>query len=157
MSRRQGKTQARHILPDPVYGDETMARFINFMMRNGKKSTSERIFYQALHIIQEKNKKDPMQVFQKAMEQVRPTMEVRSRRVGGVTYQVPREVRPARVLTLSIRWLVTHARERRERGMSAKLAAELLEAAEGQGGAVRKRNDTRRMADANKAFSHYRW
>ena len=157
MSRRKGKTKIHDIAPDPVFGEELVARFINFMMSDGKKSVSERIFYQAMQIIKEKGGKDPLETFHSAMEQVKPALEVRSRRVGGVTYQVPREVRAERMRTLSIRWLVTHSRGRKERGMAARLAAELMEAAVGNGGAVKKRNDTRRMADANKAFSHYRW
>ena len=157
MSRRSRTIGTRPVTPDPVYGDKDTAVFINFMMREGKKSVAQRIFYQSMDIVKKETSKEGIQTFHKALEQVKPPLEVRSRRVGGVTYQVPREVRAERKHTLAIRWLVQNARGRKERGMAAKLAAELIDASKGQGGAVKKRNDTRRMAEANKAFSHYRW
>ncbi len=157
MSRRAKTIGARSIDPDPVYGDVEVASFVNFMTRDGKRSLSQRIFYEAMSIIREKASKEGIEIFKKALEQIKPPLEVRSRRVGGVTYQIPREVRPERKKTLAIRWLVNNARSRKEKGMAAKLAAELMDAANGQGGAFKKRSDTRRMADANKAFSHYRW
>ena len=157
MSRRKGTSYNRQIAVDPIYKEETVARFINLMMKNGKKSVSQKIFYKAIYIIESKTKEQGIKIFQKALQRVKPSLEVSSRRIGGVTYQVPREVRAERTLTLSIRWLVAHARERKEHGMPAKLAGELMEAAKGQGGSVKRRNDTHRMAEANKAFSHYRW
>ncbi len=161
MSRRKGKTHLRKIATDPIYNDETAARVINFMMKDGKKFLAQRVFYQALSIVQEKESGkrggDTLQLFHKALDQIKPSVEVRSRRVGGMTYQVPREVRPERMRALAIRWLVAYARQRKEKGMSLRLAGEIMDALKGQGGAMKKRNDTRRMADANKAFSHYRW
>ena len=157
MSRRAGVVHAHKITPDSVYGDENVARFINFMMKDGKKSISQRTFYQAMAIVKEKTDKEGIEIFRKAIEEIKPPLEVRSRRVGGVTYQVPREVRSERMRTLAFRWLVLYARGRREKGMPNKLAAELIEASKGQGGAAKKRSDMRRMAEANKAFSHYRW
>ena len=157
MSRRAGVVRPHKILPDPIYRDENVTRFISFMMNDGKRSVAQRIFYESMLIVKEKTKKEGIEVFRKAIEEVKPPLEVRSRRVGGVTYQVPREVRSERMRTLAFRWLIVYARGRREKGMPQKLAAELIEASKGQGGAAKKRADVRRMAEANKAFSHYRW
>ena len=157
MSRRTGALLRRRVEPDPRYNDEVVARFINYMMKDGKKSTAERCFYDAMDIIQEKAGKDGIEVFREAMDNVRPNLEVRSRRVGGVTYQVPMEVRPQRALALCIRWLVTYARGRNEKSMANKLASEFMDAQKNTGAAVKKRDDTRKMAEANRAFSHYRW
>ncbi len=134
-----------------------MARFINNLLRKGKKSTAERIFYGAIDIIADRTKDDPLKVFEKAMENAKPAVEVKSRRVGGSTYQVPVEIRPDRRNALSIRWLINYAQGRGEKGMQAKLAAELMDASQGRGASVKKREDTHRMAEANKAFAHYRW
>lgn len=153
----------KKILPDPVYGSEIYAQFINHLMVDGKKSVAERAFYGALDIIRERLKSDPMDVFKRALENVRPAVEVKSRRVGGATYQVPVEVRPQRALTLAMRWIVDYARKRGEKGIRDRLAGEIMDAADeesggrGKGGAVKKREDTHRMAEANKAFSHFRW
>ena len=157
MSRRTGALLRRRVEPDPRYNDEVVARFINYMMKDGKKSTAERCFYDVMDIIQEKAGKDGIEVFREAMDNVRPNLEVRSRRVGGVTYQVPMEVRPQRALALCIRWLVTYARGRNEKSMANKLASEFMDAQKNTGAAVKKRDDTRKMAEANRAFSHYRW
>ena len=156
MSRRR-EAQVREILPDPKYGDETVAKFINTLMLNGKKSIAEKIVYNALDVVADRAKKDPLEVFAEALENVRPSVEVKSRRVGGATYQVPVEVRPTRRNALAMRWLVEAARRRGEESMHLRLANEFLEAAESRGTAVKKREDTHRMAEANKAFSHYRW
>ena len=157
MSRRTGALGGRRIAPDSRCNDEAVARFINYMMRDGKKSTAEKVFYGAMDIIKEKTGREGVEVFREALDNVRPQLEVRSRRVGGVTYQVPVEVRPERMRALAIRWIVSFSRRRSEYSMSKKLAAELMDAQKGSGGAVKKRDDTRKMADANKAFSHYRW
>ena len=156
MSRRRviGK---RAILPDPKYGDETLAKFINILMLSGKKSIAEKIVYGALDHVADKTKQDPIEVFTKALDNVRPVVEVKSRRVGGATYQVPVEVRPLRRTALAMRWLVESSRKRGEKSMGLRLANELMEAADNRGVAVKKREDTHRMAEANKAFSHYRW
>ena len=156
MSRRR-EPQTRVILPDPKYGDETLAKFINVLMLNGKKSVAERIVYGALGQVADKSKGDPLEVFNQALDNVRPIVEVKSRRVGGATYQVPVEVRPRRRTALAMRWLVESARKRGEKSMGQRLANEFMEAAENRGTAVKKREDTHRMAEANKAFSHYRW
>jgi small subunit ribosomal protein S7 len=156
MSRRR-VTAKRVILPDPKYGDETLAKFINVLMLDGKKSVAERIVYGALDQVTARIKADPVEVFTKALDNVRPLVEVKSRRVGGATYQVPVEVRSVRRTALAMRWLVDAARKRGEKTMGLRLAGELLDAAEGRGVAVKKREDTHRMAEANKAFSHYRW
>jgi small subunit ribosomal protein S7 len=154
---RRREVSKREIAPDPKYGSKLAARFINNLLRKGKKSTAERIFYGAIDIIAEKTKDDPLKVFEKALEQAKPAVEVKSRRVGGSTYQVPVEIRADRRSALSIRWLINYAQSRGEKGMQAKLAAELMDAAQGRGSAVKKREDTHRMAEANKAFAHYRW
>jgi small subunit ribosomal protein S7 len=154
---RRRTVERREVLPDPVYNSQLVTKFINGIMRRGKKSVAEKIFYGAMGIIQERTGDDPMKVFKRAVEQVKPQLEVKSRRVGGSTYQVPVEVPPNRQLSLSIRWLVAYAKQRHEKSMMEKLAAELMDAANNRGGAIKKREDTHRMAEANKAFSHYRW
>ena len=154
---RRRDVPKRVILPDPKFGDETLAKFINVLMLDGKKSTAERIVYGALDEVAEKTKEDPVEVFVRALDNVRPVVEVKSRRVGGATYQVPVEVRPRRRTALAMRWLVDASRRRGEKSMGLRLASELLEAAANRGNAVKKREDTHRMAEANKAFSHYRW
>ena len=156
MSRRKVAAK-REILPDPKFGDMTLAKFINVVMRSGKKSVAEKIVYGALDQIGEKSKSNSLEVFNKALENVRPIVEVKSRRVGGATYQIPVEVRPARSMTLAMRWLVDAAKNRSEKNMGLRLAGELLEASENRGTSIRKREDTHKMAEANKAFSHYRW
>jgi small subunit ribosomal protein S7 len=156
MPRRRIITK-RTILPDPKYGDETVAKFVNIVMKNGKKAVAERIVYGALDRIGEKLKKEPLEVFGKALDHVRPVVEVKSRRVGGSTYQVPVEVRPMRRTTLAMRWLTDAARKRNEKSMALRLAGEILDAHENKGSAIKKRDDVHRMAEANKAFSHFRW
>jgi small subunit ribosomal protein S7 len=156
MSRRH-RAEKREVIPDPKFGDVTLSKFMNSIMRDGKKSTAERIVYGAFDTIESRAKQDPLGVFHQALENVMPAIEVRSRRVGGATYQVPVEVRPDRRQALAIRWLITAARGRNERTMVDRLSAELMDAANSRGAAVKKREDTHRMADANRAFSHYRW
>jgi small subunit ribosomal protein S7 len=156
MSRRR-RAQKRVILPDPKYKDLIVAKFINGLMFSGKKSTAEKTFYAAMDYIQGKVKEEPIAVFKKAMENVSPVVEVKSRRVGGATYQVPVEVRSNRRQALAIRWLVRYSRERSERTMAERLANELLAAFKSEGSSVKKREDTHRMAEANKAFAHFRW
>ena len=154
---RKGQARVREVTPDPKYHDRTIAKFVNVVMERGKKSVAEGIFYGALDLVAERSKEDGLVQFKKALDNVRPSVEVRSRRVGGANYQVPVEVRPVRRNSLAMRWLVTAARARGERSMEERLAAEILEAAANRGGAVKKREDTHRMADANRAFAHYRW
>ncbi len=156
MSRRR-VAEKREILPDPKFGNEMLARFINMVMQSGKKSVAERIIYGALDQIKERGNNDPVDVLDKALDNVRPTVEVKSRRVGGATYQVPVEVRATRRTTLAMRWVIDAARSRGEKSMALRLAGELMDAAESRGSAVKKKEDTHRMADANKAFAHYRW
>ena len=156
MSRRR-VAEKREILPDPKYGDKVLARFINMVMRSGKKSIAEKIVYGALDEIETKRKGEALNVFNKALENTRPMVEVKSRRVGGATYQIPVEVRSDRGMALAMRWLVGAAKERGEKNMGLRLAGELMDASENKGAAIRKREDTHRMAEANKAFSHYRW
>jgi len=157
MSRKHSNF-AREILPDPKFGSEMIARFINMVMQSGKKSTAERIVYGAMDTIEQKNKSaSPVELIEQALDNVSPMVEVKSRRVGGATYQVPIEVRPKRRQTLAMRWIIEAARGRSEKTMPAKLAGELLEAVEQRGSAVKKREDVHRMAEANKAFAHYRW
>ena len=156
MSRRREAAQ-RVILPDPKFGDETLAKFINIIMMDGKKSVAERIVYGALDQVAGKTSEDPIEVFNRALENIRPVVEVKSRRVGGATYQVPVEVRPKRRTALAMRWLVDASRKRGEKSMGQRLAGEVVEAADNRGSAVKKREDTHRMAEANRAFSHYRW
>jgi small subunit ribosomal protein S7 len=147
----------RQILPDPKHGSELLAKFINMLMEDGKKSVAERIMYGALDRVSEKKGGDPLETLDQAMENVRPAVEVKSRRVGGATYQVPVEVRPTRRNTLAMRWLIDSARKRSEKSMALRLAGELMDAGDARGTAVKKKEDTHRMAEANKAFSHYRW
>jgi small subunit ribosomal protein S7 len=147
----------RQILPDPKFGDLTLAKFVNIIMVDGKKSVAEKIVYGALDIVVEKGNDDAIETFTKALDNVRPAVEVKSRRVGGSTYQVPVEVRPSRQTALAMRWLVDAARKRSEKSMGQRLAGELLDASQNRGTAVKKREDTHKMAEANKAFSHYRW
>jgi len=147
----------REILPDPKFGNITLAKFMNHVMVSGKKSTAEKIVYGALDVVAERTNEDPLELFNKALETVQPLVEVKSRRVGGATYQVPVEVRPSRREALSMRWLVDAARGRGEKSMALRLANEMLDAADGKGAAVKKREDVHRMAEANKAFSHYRF
>jgi small subunit ribosomal protein S7 len=156
MSRRR-VIGAREILPDPKYGSEMLAKFVNMVMRDGKKSVAETIIYGALNQIAGKGSSDPLSVLDKALDNVRPMVEVKSRRVGGATYQVPVEVRSIRRTTLAMRWVLDAARKRSEKSMPLRLAGELMDAAENRGAAVKKREDTHRMAEANKAFAHYRW
>lgn len=154
---RRRVPEKREILPDPKYGNATVAKFMNHVMVSGKKAVAERIVYGALERIKERNGGDPVEIFESALEAVAPAVEVKSRRVGGATYQVPVEVRPSRRNALAMRWLVDAARKRGEKSMAGRLAGELMDAAEGRGSAVRKREDTHRMAEANRAFSHYRF
>ena len=154
---RKGPIPRREVRHDPIYGSRLAARFVNRLMYDGKKGAAEKIFYSSLETLGEKTGEEPMRAFEKALDNVKPHLEVKARRVGGATYQVPMEVRPDRQVSLSIRWLITYARSRGEKGMSNKLAAELLDAFNSRGGAVKKKEDTHRMAEANKAFAHYRW
>jgi small subunit ribosomal protein S7 len=157
MPRKNAKTKTSQIEPDPVYNSRLVAKFINHMMMGGKKSTAQGIFYRALETVGERGDDEPLKLFKKAVDNVRPAVEVKSRRVGGSTYQVPVEVYPRRKTSLALRWLVEAARKRGEKTMDGRLAAELLDAASGRGAAVKKREDSHRMAEANKAFAHYRW
>jgi len=154
---RRRKAPVRPVLPDPVHGSKVLTKFVNAVMLDGKKVTAEKIMYAALERIEEKSGEKGIEVFNKAMDNIRPAMEVKSRRVGGATYQVPIEVRPARQQTLAIRWLIEAARKRNERTMVERLSNELMEAATDKGSAFKKKEDTYRMAEANKAFAHYRW
>ena len=156
MSRR-GNTPRRELLPDSKYNELSVARFVSSLMRKGKKNTAEKILYGALEIIHLQTKDDPMKVFKKALSHVRPSVEVKSRRVGGSNYQVPVEIRSDRRQSLAMRWIVNYSKARRGRSLTEKLAAELFDAAENRGEAVKKREDVHRMAEANKAFAHYRW
>jgi small subunit ribosomal protein S7 len=154
---RRREVPKRTILPDPKFGDQTVAKFVNVMMLNGKKSIAEKILYGALDVIKERGTEEPLEVFYQALENIRPVVEVKSRRVGGATYQVPVEVRPNRRNALAMRWLVDAARKRSEKSMRYRLAGELADASDGKGAAARKKDEIRRMAEANKAFSHYRF
>ncbi|MGP9804679.1 30S ribosomal protein S7 [Paracoccus sp. NSM] len=156
MSRRHA-AEKRDVLPDAKFGDRVLTKFMNNLMVDGKKSTAERIVYNALDRVQTRLKREPIEVFHEALDNVKPSVEVRSRRVGGATYQVPVEVRPVRREALAIRWLIAAAAKRNENTMEERLAGELADAVNGRGTAVKKREDTHKMADANKAFSHYRW
>ena len=147
----------REVLPDPKFGSQTLAKFINVVMVDGKKSVAERIVYGALDIVADKKSGEALDVFEQALDNIRPSVEVKSRRVGGSTYQVPVEVRPARQSALAMRWLVEYARKRGEKSMRQRLAGEMIDAVENRGNAVKKREDVHKMAEANKAFSHYRW
>ncbi len=154
---RRREVPKRAVLPDPKFGSEVLAKFVNVLMMSGKKSVAEKIVYGALDKVAERSGQEPLAVFEKALENVSPTVEVKSRRVGGATYQVPVEVRSARRSALAMRWLVDAARSRGEKSMGLRLAGEIMDASESRGSAVKKREDTHRMAEANKAFSHYRW
>jgi small subunit ribosomal protein S7 len=154
---RRREVPKREVLPDPLYNSQLVTKFVNVVMRDGKKTVAERILYDALETIRQRSGDDPMKVFKRAVENVKPAVEVKSRRVGGSTYQVPVEVRPTRRLALSMRWIIQSAQKRGEKTMKLRLANELLEAAEMRGAAVKKKEDTHRMAEANKAFAHYRW
>lgn len=156
MSRRR-VAEKTEILPDPKYGDKVLAKFINIIMRSGKKSIAEKIVYGALDEIGGKGNPEPLEVFNKALENIRPVVEVKSRRVGGATYQIPVEIRSDRSITLAMRWIVDASKKRGEKNMGLRLAGELLDASENRGSAIKKREDVHRMAEANKAFSHYRW
>ncbi len=156
MSRRH-RAEKRDVIPDPKFGDLVVSKFMNSLMIHGKKSAAEKIVYGAFDVIQEKSSQDPVQVFHEALDNVKPAVEVRSRRVGGATYQVPVEVRPDRRQALAIRWMIEAARKRNETTMIDRLSGELMDASQNRGAAVKKREDTHKMADANKAFSHYRW
>lgn len=157
MPRKKRATLKRDILPDPKYSDPLVAKFITSLMWSGKKSLAEHIVYASFDILQEKKNDDPVKVFKQAMENIKPLVEVRSRRVGGATYQVPVDVRPDRKVTLGLRWLIAAARTRGEHTMQQRIAAELLDSLENKGNAVKKREDTHRMAEANKAFAHFKW
>ncbi len=154
---RRREVPKRPVLPDPIYRDTLVTEFINSLMRKGKKSLAERILYGSFELIRGRTGEDPLPVFKRAVENIKPSLEVKSRRVGGSTYQIPVEVRPSRRMTLAIRWLILHARERSERTMQDRLAAELLDASNRTGLSWKKREDTHKMAEANKAFAHYRW
>ena len=154
---RKGRAKKRYVLPDPKFGSELVSRFVNNMMLDGKKSIAYKIFYDAIEIVEQKTGENGLEVFEKALENVMPMVEVRSRRVGGATFQVPSEVRPARRVSVGIKWLILYTRRRNEKSMKGKLAAEIVAAYRGEGAAVKKREDTHRMAEANKAFSHFRF
>lgn len=154
---RRGSITKRDVLPDPLYNSKLVTRLINNVMVDGKKGVAQKIVYDAFDIIREKTGKEPLEVFEQCMENVMPVLEVKARRVGGATYQVPIEVRPDRRQTLGLRWLTTYSRSRSERTMKERLAGEILDAINGNGGAAKKREDTHKMAEANKAFAHYRW
>lgn len=154
---RRGSIPKRDVLPDPVYKSKLVTRLVNNVMLDGKKGISQKIVYGAFDIVEKKSGKKPLEVFEKSLENIMPVLEVKARRVGGATYQVPIEVRPNRRLTLGLRWLVKYARLRSEKTMKERLAAEILDAVNGVGGAAKKRDDTHKMAEANKAFAHYRW
>jgi small subunit ribosomal protein S7 len=154
---RKREVRKREILPDPKFHDPLIAKFINGIMRRGKKSVAEKIFYNAMDIIKERAHSDPVKTFKQALDNVKPLIEVRPRRVGGATYQVPVEVRPSRKITLGIRWIIGYAKQRSEKTMEEKLSGELIDAANNRGAAIKKKEDTHKMAEANKAFAHYRW
>ncbi len=154
---RRAAAAKREVLPDPKFGSRLVAKFVNIMMIRGKKSTAEHIMYEAFQAIEDRTKQDPLKMFKTAIDNVKPAVEVKSRRVGGSTYQVPVEVRPDRRTSLAMRWMIGAARRRAERSMADKLAAELIDAGNNRGTAVKKREDTHKMAEANKAFAHYRW
>jgi len=154
---RKNRAVKRDVLPDPIYDSKVVTKLINSIMKDGKRGTASKILYKSFNIIKEKTSSDPMEVFNKAIENITPSLEVKSRRVGGANVPVPIEVNENRKQTLALRWLTNYARLRNERGMAEKLAAEIMDAANGVGGAVKKREDTHKMAEANKAFAHYRW
>lgn len=154
---RRGFVPKREVLPDPIYGSKLVSKLINNVMLDGKKGVAQKIVYDAFDIVKENSGKDPLEVYQEAMENIMPLLEVKARRVGGSNYQVPMEVRPERRTTLGLRWLTLYARQRSEKTMKERLANEILDAVNNQGGAVKKKEDTHKMAEANKAFAHYRW
>ncbi len=154
---RKGYIAKRDVLPDPIYNSKVVTKLINNIMLDGKKTVAQNIVYGAFDIIKEKEQKNPLEVFELALNNIMPVLEVKARRVGGATYQVPIEIRPERKQTLGLRWLVTYARNRHEKTMAQKLAAEIMDAVNGNGGAFKKKEDTHRMAEANKAFAHYKW
>jgi len=154
---RKRRAEKRKITPDPRYNDVLVAKFINYLMWDGKKTVARKVLYESFDIIKKRTKEEPLDVFKKAVNNVQPLVEVRSRRVGGATYQVPMEVRQDRRIALALRWLRNYSRDRREKTMSERLAAELIAASKGEGAAVKKKDDTHRMAEANKAFAHFRW
>jgi len=154
---RKGAAPRRELAPDPVYHSQLVTQLINKVLQDGKKSTAERIVYEALSIVADKTSEDPLQTLKRAVDNVKPPLEVRSRRVGGATYQVPVEVRPRRASTLAMRWLIEFSRSRRERTMAERLANELMDASNGLGATIKKKDDLQKMADSNKAFAHYRW
>jgi small subunit ribosomal protein S7 len=154
---RRREVPKRDILPDPKYSSKLVAKFVNNIMRKGKKSVAEKILYESFDIIAQRTKQDPLEVFKKALDNVKPVLEVKSRRVGGSTYQVPVEVRNVRRTALAIRWIINYSQQRSEKSMTLKLAGELIDAANNRGASVKKKEDTHRMAEANKAFAHYRW
>ena len=154
---RKGYIAKREVLPDPVYNSKVVTKLVNNIMLNGKKSVAQKIVYGAFDIVKEKEQRDPLEVFEEALNNIMPVLEVKARRVGGATYQVPLEIRPERRQTLGLRWLVTYARTRHEKTMAEKLANEIIDATNGNGGAFKKKEDTHRMAEANKAFAHYKW
>ena len=154
---RRREVPKRRISPDPKFKDKLVSKFMNILMLDGKKSVAEGILYGAFDVIRDRHKEEPLEVFRKALDNAKPKLEVKSRRVGGATYQVPAEVRPERRVSLAMRWLVSYSRDRGEKTMRERLAAEFFDASQGRGNAVKKRDDTHKMAEANKAFSHYRW
>ncbi|MGI5970239.1 MAG: 30S ribosomal protein S7 [Oscillospiraceae bacterium] len=154
---RRGNVPKREILPDPIYNSKLVSRLINAIMLDGKKGVAQKVVYDAFEIIKQKQGKDPLEVFNAALENIMPSLEVKARRVGGATYQVPIEVRPERRLTLGMRWLTAYSRSRSERTMKERLAGEIMDASNNLGNAVKKREDTHKMAESNKAFAHYRW
>ena len=154
---RRGNVPVREVLPDPLYNSKLVTKLINNIMLDGKKGVAQKIVYDAFEIVKEKTQRDPAEVFEQAMENIMPALEIKARRVGGATYQVPMEVRPERRQTLGLRWITTYSRARNERTMKERLAGEILDAINGTGGSVKKREDTHKMAEANKAFAHFRW
>jgi len=154
---RRGKIKKKKVAPDPFYNSTLISRFINLSLKKGKKSIAEGVIYNAMEIVKQKTKEDPLKSFEKAVENVRPLLETKSRRVGGATYQVPVEVSPERSISVAVRWLLSFARERSGKSMEEKLAAEVIDALNNRGGAIKKKEDTHKMAEANRAFAHYRW
>ncbi len=154
---RRREVPKRKIAPDPIYHDRMVAKFVNNLMKDGKRSTAERVFYGAMDIVEKRLKEEPLKVFKRALDNVKPVLEVKARRVGGATYQVPVEIRPRRRTALGMRWLINYARARGEKTMVERLAAEVIDAASNRGSSIKKREDTHKMAEANKAFAHYRW
>ena len=154
---RRGNIPKREVLPDPIYGSQLVSKLVNSVMYDGKKGVAQKIVYEAFDIVKEKTGKNPLEVYEQAMENIMPVLEVKAKRVGGSNYQVPMEVRPERRITLGLRWLTTYARSRNERTMKERLANEILDAINNQGGAFKKKEDTHKMAEANKAFAHFRW